>query len=105
MVETGSRDGIPSYSGLPMKRIALVICFTGLSAILWADGIQTGTWVRRDVVTIIVLVAPPPNLALRVILWPAPAASTSIVEVMPSLLALIPGELSQPRRVHSTRTT
>ena len=30
-----------------MKRIALVICFTGLSAILWADGIQTGTWVRR----------------------------------------------------------
>ena len=30
-----------------MKRIALVICFTGLSAILWADGIQTGAWVRR----------------------------------------------------------
>ena len=30
-----------------MKRIALVIGFTCVSAILWADGIQTGTWVRR----------------------------------------------------------
>ena len=30
-----------------MKRIALVICLAGLSATLWASGIQTGTWVRR----------------------------------------------------------
>ena len=30
-----------------MKPIALVICLAGLSPILWASGIPTGTWVRR----------------------------------------------------------
>lgn len=30
-----------------MKCIALVICLAGLSPMLWADGIPTGTWVRR----------------------------------------------------------
>ena len=30
-----------------MKRIALVICLAGLSPMLWAGGIPTGTWVRR----------------------------------------------------------
>ena len=30
-----------------MKHIALVICLAGLTPTLWADGIPTGTWVRR----------------------------------------------------------
>jgi hypothetical protein len=30
-----------------MKPIALVICLAGLSPILWAAGLPTGTWLRR----------------------------------------------------------
>jgi hypothetical protein len=31
-----------------MRRIAVVVCFLGLCAVVQADGLPTGTWVRRD---------------------------------------------------------
>ena len=31
-----------------MRRIAVVVCFLSLCALVQADGLPTGTWVRRD---------------------------------------------------------